>query len=197
MLRDRKSTRFRKILRPAWCATHFRAAPCSHRALACDMINEDKSRLFFTACNVRRAADATQGIRTLERWHVWVMPMHKARSEECESRRTRSHPLPAYFMSCLFLAFAFPLPLLICLVAQLLPQQVAAYASLNERGGVTRSPRHGISLRLMKSKTIGQGIQRSERYGGSITRCYKHQHQRTASASFSHCSSAAPHSSHR
>jgi hypothetical protein len=55
-----------------------------------------------------------------------------AQRKKSRMRELKSAIHSEIFLSCLFLAFAFPLPLLVCLVAQLLPQQVAAYASLNE-----------------------------------------------------------------
>ena len=56
-------------------------------------------------------------------------------------------PLPLLLQQ-LFLALALAFALLIGLVAQLLPQQVAAYASLNQRRSVAGSPHDGVCLRL-------------------------------------------------
>jgi hypothetical protein len=55
-----------------------------------------------------------------------------AQRKKSRMRELKSAIHSDIFLFRLFLAFAFPLALLVCLVTQLLPQQVAAYASLNE-----------------------------------------------------------------
>jgi hypothetical protein len=74
--------------------------------------------------------------------------------------------------SILFLALPLAFTLLICLVPQLLPQQVAADARLDQRCCVASSPYNGISLRLCKSETLRtqrRQQQRSSKHKPTVT----------------------------